>query len=202
MIVGPGALRQGRARRRAQAAALVRRDGWNGFNVLHTAASRMAGLMLGYAQKGGIADLEAAKPKLVLLLGADEVADDALRRRLQGLHRPPRRRGRAAGRPGPAGRGLCREARHLRQHRGPRAARRTRDLPAGRRARGLDDLARAVRPARQAAAVRQLRPAARARWSPTSRARAATGWSTCRGRRRSSTPRRRARSAIRSRTST
>jgi NADH-quinone oxidoreductase subunit G len=35
----------------------------------------MAGLLLGFAQKGGIADLEAASPKLVLLLGADEVAE-------------------------------------------------------------------------------------------------------------------------------
>ena len=34
----------------------------------------MAGLILGYAQKGGIADIEAADPGLVLLLGADEVA--------------------------------------------------------------------------------------------------------------------------------
>ena len=49
------------------------REGWNGFNVLHMAASRMGGLMLGYAQPGGIADLVAAKPKLVLALGADEV---------------------------------------------------------------------------------------------------------------------------------
>ena len=49
------------------------RDGWNGFNALHMAASRMGGLMLGYAQKGGIADLAAAKPKLVISLGADEV---------------------------------------------------------------------------------------------------------------------------------
>jgi len=50
------------------------RDGWNGFNVLHISASRMAGLILGYAQPGGIADIEAADPSLVLLLGADEVA--------------------------------------------------------------------------------------------------------------------------------
>ena len=49
------------------------RDGWNGFNALHMAASRMGGLMLGYAQKGGIADLVAAKPKMVISLGADEV---------------------------------------------------------------------------------------------------------------------------------
>ncbi|MCY1671476.1 NADH-quinone oxidoreductase subunit NuoG [Novosphingobium sp. SL115] len=51
---------------------LVRED-WNGFNVVHMAAARMGGLMLGYAQKGGIADLVAAKPKMVISLGADEV---------------------------------------------------------------------------------------------------------------------------------
>jgi NADH-quinone oxidoreductase subunit G len=53
------------------------RDGdegvWNGFNVLHMAASRMGGLMLGWAQPGGIADLIAAKPRLLFALGADEV---------------------------------------------------------------------------------------------------------------------------------
>jgi NADH-quinone oxidoreductase subunit G len=46
---------------------------WNGFNVLHLAAARMGGLMLGFAQKGGIADLVTAKPKVLLSLGADEV---------------------------------------------------------------------------------------------------------------------------------
>ena len=49
------------------------RDGWNGFNALHMAASRMGGLMLGYAQKGGIADLVKAKPRMLISLGADEV---------------------------------------------------------------------------------------------------------------------------------
>ncbi|AKH41684.1 NADH-quinone oxidoreductase subunit G [Altererythrobacter atlanticus] len=49
------------------------RDGWNGFNVLHFSAARMGALMLGYAQKGGIADLVDAQPKLLLALGADEV---------------------------------------------------------------------------------------------------------------------------------
>ena len=49
------------------------REGWNGFNVLHMAASRLGGLMLGYAQKAGIADLVAAKPKMLISLGADEV---------------------------------------------------------------------------------------------------------------------------------
>ena len=43
------------------------------FNALHTAAARMGALMLGFASKGGIADLVAAKPKIVLALGADEV---------------------------------------------------------------------------------------------------------------------------------
>ena len=78
VIVGPGALAAGGL---GAALALVKplnliRDGWNGFNVLHTAASRMASLVLGYSQPGGIADLEAASPELVLLLGADEVAAD------------------------------------------------------------------------------------------------------------------------------
>jgi NADH-quinone oxidoreductase subunit G len=76
VIVGGGALAAG-----AQGAtlALVKelgliKDGWNGYNVLHFSASRMAGLILGFAQPSGIADIEAAKPELVLLLGADEVS--------------------------------------------------------------------------------------------------------------------------------
>jgi NADH-quinone oxidoreductase subunit G len=78
VIVGGGALGAG-----AQGASLALvgelgliRDGWNGYNVLHFSASRMAGLVLGFAQKGGIADIEAAKPELVLLLGADEMPAD------------------------------------------------------------------------------------------------------------------------------
>ena len=64
VIVGGGALAAG-----AQGAALALveplgliKDGWNGYNVLHFSASRMAGLILGYAQPGGIADIEAASP--------------------------------------------------------------------------------------------------------------------------------------------
>ncbi len=76
VIVGPGALAAGGL---GAALALVEslklvREGWNGFNVIHTAASRMAGLILGYAQAGGIADVDAAAPQVVILLGADEVA--------------------------------------------------------------------------------------------------------------------------------
>lgn len=49
------------------------RDDWNGFNVLHMAASRMGGLMLGYGRKGGIRELADATPNVLLSLGADEV---------------------------------------------------------------------------------------------------------------------------------
>jgi NADH-quinone oxidoreductase subunit G len=76
VIVGPGALAAGGL---GAALALVKplgliKDGWNGFNVVHTSASRMASLILGYSQPGGITDIEAAAPEVVLLLGADEVA--------------------------------------------------------------------------------------------------------------------------------
>ncbi len=72
VIVGGGALKggHGAALKLAETLNLVR-DGWNGFNVVHMAASRMGGLMLGYAQKGGIADV--ADAKLTFFLGADEV---------------------------------------------------------------------------------------------------------------------------------
>jgi len=78
IIVGGGALgagAHGASLALAKSFNLVR-DGWNGYNVLHMAASRMAGLMLGYAQPGGIATVAEKNPKLVFLLGADEVAPD------------------------------------------------------------------------------------------------------------------------------
>ena len=80
----PAVILGGLAVKRAHGAALALADrfqlvrtlddgsAWNGFNVLHFSASRMGGLMLGAAQPGGIADVVAAKPKLVLFLGADE----------------------------------------------------------------------------------------------------------------------------------
>ena len=46
---------------------------WNGFNVLHFSAARMGAVMLGFAQKGGIKDIAAVSPKVLLALGADEV---------------------------------------------------------------------------------------------------------------------------------
>jgi NADH-quinone oxidoreductase subunit G len=74
IVGGPGLAKGALAPALALSESLnVVRDGWNGFNVLHMAASRMGGLMLGYAQPGGIADLAAAAPKMLISLGADEV---------------------------------------------------------------------------------------------------------------------------------
>jgi NADH-quinone oxidoreductase subunit G len=76
IIVGGGALRyegvHGAALAFAKKYKLVR-EGWNGFNVLHFAAARMGGLMLGYAFDGGIKALAKKKPKLAFFLGSDEV---------------------------------------------------------------------------------------------------------------------------------
>lgn len=74
VIVGGAALKNGHGAALALAKKLnLVREGWNGFNVLHMAASRMGGLMLGFASKGGIADIVVAEPKLTFFLGADEV---------------------------------------------------------------------------------------------------------------------------------
>jgi len=51
-------------------------EGWNGFNILHTAAGRVGGLDLGLTTEAGIegilAEAEEDKLKAVFLLGADE----------------------------------------------------------------------------------------------------------------------------------
>jgi NADH-quinone oxidoreductase subunit G len=79
VIVGPGALAKGHGAALGLVGPmnLIRtlEDGtaWNGFGVIHTAAARMGALMLGFSQKGGIADIQAAAPKLTFFLGADEV---------------------------------------------------------------------------------------------------------------------------------
>ena len=80
VIVGPGALAAGglgAALALVGPLGLIKGD-WNGFNVVHTSASRMASLVLGYAQEGGLADIEVARPELALLLGADEMPADRL----------------------------------------------------------------------------------------------------------------------------
>jgi NADH-quinone oxidoreductase subunit G len=78
VIVGPGAAaRPDGAAVLAFAAriALLAIDGkdagWNAFNVLHTAASRVAGLDLGFVPDKGSLDLSALD--VVYLLGADEI---------------------------------------------------------------------------------------------------------------------------------
>ena len=91
LIIGQGALARddgavllGLARKLADAAGLVK-DGWNGFNVLHTAAARVGGLDLGFVPQAGGKDVAgilagAAKGEIevVFLLGADEVEMAAL----------------------------------------------------------------------------------------------------------------------------
>jgi NADH-quinone oxidoreductase subunit G len=69
----------GAARQVADSCGLVK-DGWNGFNVLHTAAARVGGLDLGFAPGEGGKDtrgiLDAAgkgEIDVVFLLGADEI---------------------------------------------------------------------------------------------------------------------------------
>ena len=74
VVLGPGAIAKGHGAALAAAKTLgVVKDGWNGFNMVHLAASRMGGLMLGYARDGGIASIAGVNPKLVFFLGADEV---------------------------------------------------------------------------------------------------------------------------------
>jgi NADH-quinone oxidoreductase subunit G len=86
IIVGQGALARGdggavlHAVSAFAAAAGVFKDGWNGFNVLHTAASRVGGLDLGFLPSAGgkdaagiIAGAQSGDIKTVVLLGADEI---------------------------------------------------------------------------------------------------------------------------------
>ena len=86
LIVGQGALTRAdgaqilaSAAQLAQACGLIK-DGWNGFNVLHTAAARVGGLDLGFVPGNGGRDLagilDAAQSgaiDTVYLLGADEI---------------------------------------------------------------------------------------------------------------------------------
>ncbi len=83
IILGAGALaRDDGAAVLAAVAALagkagVLADGWNGFNVLHSAASRVAGLDLGFVPADGGLDAAAMLQKgaldVLVLMGADEI---------------------------------------------------------------------------------------------------------------------------------
>ncbi|MFQ3666239.1 MAG: NADH-quinone oxidoreductase subunit NuoG [Sphingomonadaceae bacterium] len=58
----------------AAAGALpLQREGWNGFNILHTAAGRVGALEAGFWHPDGLAGLEAAPPRILFLLGVDEI---------------------------------------------------------------------------------------------------------------------------------
>jgi NADH-quinone oxidoreductase subunit G len=89
LILGQGALARGDgaailalARKLAEACGLVK-EGWNGFNVLHTAAARVGGLELGFVPGPGGRDVGAiikgagkGEIEFVYLLGADEIDMD------------------------------------------------------------------------------------------------------------------------------
>jgi len=59
-------------------------DGWNGFNVLQRVASRVGGMMIGFAptdaemEIGETISISGESPEVVFLLGADEINTDAL----------------------------------------------------------------------------------------------------------------------------
>ncbi len=82
IIIGQGALARedGAAVLKALAALATSvnlvREGWNGWNLLHTAAARVAGLDLGFVPvEGGLATADMLKPgalDVLFLLGADE----------------------------------------------------------------------------------------------------------------------------------
>ena len=86
VIIGMGALARadgaavlGRVRALAEATGMVR-EGWNGFNVLHTAAARVGGVLAGFVPgQGGrdtagiLAGARDGSIKLIWNLGADEI---------------------------------------------------------------------------------------------------------------------------------
>ena len=90
VILGAGALQHpdgaaivGSVCRLAEQFGLVGKD-WNGFNVLHGAASRVGGLDLGLTATGGIEaildDAVSGKAKVVFLMAADEFDTTKLRK--------------------------------------------------------------------------------------------------------------------------
>ena len=132
------------------------KDGWNGFGILHDTASRVGALDHRLCRgrrrpdRGADDDVRHAR----CAVPARRRRHQGARRYLRGLYRHPWRPRRASRRRHPAGCGLYRKIRHLRQHRGPGADGQPRVVPAGRGARGLGDRPRAVGCAWQEAALR------------------------------------------------
>ncbi len=93
IVLGMGALARadgarvlGAARALAEKTGMVK-DGWNGFNVLHTAAARVGGLDLGFVPGPGgkgtreiLAAASRGEIKAVWLLGADQIETNGLDR--------------------------------------------------------------------------------------------------------------------------
>jgi len=77
LLAGPDGPALLNAVARLAAKAGVVREGWNGFNVLHTAASRVGGLDMGFVPgEGGLSAVDMAKKgalDVLFLLGADEI---------------------------------------------------------------------------------------------------------------------------------
>jgi NADH-quinone oxidoreductase subunit G len=83
MIIGQGALTRGDGAAVIRAAADIAgvfgvvKDGWNGWNVLHTAAARVGGLDMGFLpREGGMTASSMTAPgalDVLFLLGADEL---------------------------------------------------------------------------------------------------------------------------------
>ena len=79
IILGSGALVRGDSAAVLAAAKAIAdgtgmvADGWNGFNVLHTAASRVGGLDLGFAGETSAADMLSGAADVIFLLGADDI---------------------------------------------------------------------------------------------------------------------------------
>ena len=138
-------------------------DEWNGFAVLHTAASRVGGLDLGFVPGKGGKDVKGMMGAMdvLFLLGADEIdtakIGDAFTVYIgthgdNGAHRAD------VILPGAA---YTEKSGTYRQHRRPGADDQPRRICAGRRQGRLGDPARAFRHARQAPAVRLAERAAR-----------------------------------------
>ncbi len=169
VIVGQGAIvcKEGEgilslAARAALALGAVKPEsGWNGFSVLHNAASRVAGLDLGFVPGEGGLDVTGIarrrrerRHRLRLSPWRRRHRHGGPWQRFRRLPRKPRRPRRPSRRCHSPRRRLHREGSALRQHGRAPAIDRARGVPARRCARGLEDPASLVGSARKCAALR------------------------------------------------
>jgi NADH dehydrogenase/NADH:ubiquinone oxidoreductase subunit G len=139
IVVGQGALSRpdGAAILRLAAAAAERanmvREGWNGFNVLHTAAARVGALDLGFlpgrGRPGRRGHADAGRAGRAVPAGRGRVRCARRRGRVRGVPGHARGRGGEPGGRDPAGRRLHREVGAVRVHRRPRADGQPRGVP-------------------------------------------------------------------------